>query len=75
LSNHRDYERALKRGGGQPLTSLDRLEAEGRFCREPAHDLTAERVFERKWALTLLDRVLHRLDAEGFTSPFPANAS
>jgi RNA polymerase sigma-70 factor (ECF subfamily) len=64
LSNQRDYERALKRGGGRTPIPIDRLEAEGRFCREPAHDLTAERVYERKWALTLLDLVLHRLDAE-----------
>ncbi|HEV3164910.1 MAG TPA: hypothetical protein VGZ22_12850, partial [Isosphaeraceae bacterium] len=40
------------------------LAAESRFGAEPAHDLTAERLFERQWALTLLDRVLARLDAE-----------
>jgi RNA polymerase sigma-70 factor (ECF subfamily) len=64
LSNYRDREKALKRGGGCHLIPIDRLEAEGRFGREPAHELTAERAFERKWALTLLDRALHRLDLE-----------
>jgi RNA polymerase sigma-70 factor (ECF subfamily) len=64
LSNQRDREMALKRGGGCLLIPIDRLEAEGRFGREPADELTAERAFERKWALTLLDRALHRLDAE-----------
>jgi RNA polymerase sigma-70 factor (ECF subfamily) len=64
LSNHRDREQALKRGGGFRLISFDRLEAQGRFGRELAHELTAERAFERTWALTLLDRVRHRLDAE-----------
>jgi RNA polymerase sigma-70 factor (ECF subfamily) len=64
LSNYRDREEALKRGGGSRVISIDRLEAEGRFGSEPAHELTADRAFERKWALTLLDRALHRLDAE-----------
>ena len=49
---------ALKRGGDQVIVSIDAVEAEGRFGREPAHDLTAERLFERTWAHTLLDRVL-----------------
>ena len=43
---------------------LDRLYAEGRYGREPAHGLTAERLFERQWALTLLGHVLARLEAE-----------
>jgi RNA polymerase sigma-70 factor (ECF subfamily) len=64
LSNHHDREQALKRGGGCRLIPIDRLEAQGRFGREPAHELTAERAFERTWALTLLEHVRHRLDAE-----------
>jgi DNA-directed RNA polymerase specialized sigma24 family protein len=44
--------------------SIDRLDAETRYAREPSHELTAERVFERQWALTLLARVLERLEAE-----------
>jgi RNA polymerase sigma-70 factor (ECF subfamily) len=55
---------ALKRGGGSTIVSIDAAEAEGRFGREPAHDLTAERLFERTWALTLLDRVLGLLRDE-----------
>jgi RNA polymerase sigma-70 factor (ECF subfamily) len=55
---------ALKRGGGRVIVSIDAAEAEGRFGREPAHDLTAERLFERTWALTLLDRVLGLLRDE-----------
>ena len=35
-----------------------------RYDREPAHELTAERLFEQQWALTLLERVLDRLEAE-----------
>jgi RNA polymerase sigma factor (sigma-70 family) len=64
LSNRRDYDRARKRGGDVTIVSIDRLEAESRYAREPSHELTAERVFERQWALTLLGRVLERLEAE-----------
>jgi len=35
-----------------------------RYDREPAHKLTAERLFERQWALTALGRVLERLEAD-----------
>ena len=58
LAKQNRRAKALKRGGDRVIASIDAVEAEGRFGREPAHDLTAERHFERTWALTLLDRVL-----------------
>ena len=64
LSNRRDYERALKRGGGRKPIPIDLLDAEGRYSLEPSHELTPERLFERRWALTLLDRAQDRLAAE-----------
>jgi RNA polymerase sigma-70 factor (ECF subfamily) len=64
LARHNDRERAVKRGGGRPLIPIDALAAESRLGGEPGHDLTPERLYERRWALTLLDRVLARLDAE-----------
>jgi RNA polymerase sigma factor (sigma-70 family) len=64
LANERDYERAAKRGGEAKIVCIDRLDAESRFGREPATALTPERVFERQWALTLLERVLEWLEAE-----------
>ena len=70
LANERDRARAQKRGGGPGapgLVSLEALDfeaAESRYRVEPAHDMTAQRVFERRWALTLLDRVLGRLQTE-----------
>ncbi|HKB41296.1 MAG TPA: sigma-70 family RNA polymerase sigma factor, partial [Gemmataceae bacterium] len=64
LSNERDRERAQKRGGGQPLLSLDFTSAEERYRCEPAHDVTAERLFERRWALTLLEQTLGQLETE-----------
>src|SRR5262249_38083339 len=62
LTDHRDRDRALRRGGGQPVLSIDARDAEGRFLREPAHDRTPERMFERDWALALIARVFDRLD-------------
>ena len=56
--------KTLKRGGGQRLLSLDIISAEDRYRREPQDNLTAEKLFEHRWALTLLDRVLTRLSEE-----------
>jgi RNA polymerase sigma-70 factor (ECF subfamily) len=64
LSNRRDHERALKRGRGQAIVPIDVATAEDRYVREPAHELTAERLFERRWATTLLEHVLGRLESE-----------
>jgi RNA polymerase sigma-70 factor (ECF subfamily) len=59
LANEWDKARALKRGGGQPIISLDA--AETRYCAEPCDTLSADRLFERQWALTLLAHVSARL--------------
>jgi RNA polymerase sigma-70 factor (ECF subfamily) len=64
LANQRDRATARKRGGGRSPVSIDVRDAEGRYRAEPAHGLTAERLFERRWALTLLDGVLGRLGGE-----------
>ena len=64
LARHHEQARAVKRGGGRIAISIDTLAAESRFGDEPCHELTAERLFERRWALTLLDHVLAGLDAE-----------
>jgi RNA polymerase sigma-70 factor (ECF subfamily) len=64
LANERDRARAQKRGGGRELLSLDARDGESRYAAEPFHDLTAERLFERRWALMLLHHVLERLRDE-----------
>lgn len=61
LANDREKQQAQKRGGGRPALSLDFELGEERYRLEPADLDTAERVFERQWALTLLDRVLDLL--------------
>ena len=64
LANRRDRSNARKRGGGRPTLSIDASDAEGRYSREPAHELTPDRIFDRSWALTLLGLVLDKLRRE-----------
>src|SRR6185295_18280755 len=59
---------AQKRGGGQAVFSLDELDAENRYLLEPADQLTAEKIFDRRWATTLLDQGMTRLEAECLAS-------
>ncbi|MBI2946411.1 MAG: sigma-70 family RNA polymerase sigma factor [Verrucomicrobia bacterium] len=61
LSHERDRERALKRGGDRVHISLDELAAEQRYHLEPATQLSPEKLFERTWGTTLLDRVKEQL--------------
>lgn len=63
---HAEWEkgRAEKRGGGHALISLDEQNAEGRYLAEPVDGLTPERLFEKRWAATLLERVMTRLREE-----------
>jgi RNA polymerase sigma-70 factor (ECF subfamily) len=61
LANEWDRARAEKRGGGAVSISLDAATAEERYKLEPADRLTPEKIFEREWALTLLDRTIANL--------------
>ena len=64
LSNERDREAALKRGGNRTFNSLDANLAESRYLMEPIDTTTPEQIFDRRWALTLLEQVLGRLRSE-----------
>lgn len=64
LANQWDRARALKRGGGQQVISLDERDAESRYALEPKDEQSADRLYERRWALLLLERVLGRLKQE-----------
>lgn len=64
LAKARRRELAIKRGGGQALVPLDELLARERADLEPADALSAERIYERRWALALLEQVLTRLGEE-----------
>lgn len=64
LANEWDRERAQKRGGGQRPVPLDALTAEQRYQLEPADQQTADLLFERRWAMTLLENSRERLQKE-----------
>jgi len=64
LAKARRRELAVKRGEGRALVSLDELLARERADLGPADTLSADRIYERRWALTLLDQVLTRLGEE-----------
>ena len=64
LANEWDKARAQKRGGDRVHFSLDFDDGERRFSQEPTTQVTAERVYDRQWGLTLLSRVLGRLRGE-----------
>jgi len=63
VADEQDRQRAHKRGGGAVLP-FELSSGEDRYQREPAHDETPERIFERRWALSVLDRVVERLRNE-----------
>jgi RNA polymerase sigma-70 factor (ECF subfamily) len=63
LADEADRHRAQRRGGGNVL-SLEMSSGEERYQRDPAHNETPERIFERRWALSMLDRVVNKLRAE-----------
>ena len=64
LANEWDRARALKRGGGREFVSLDEHAAESRYALEPRDELSADKIYERRWALMVLERVLGRLKQE-----------
>jgi RNA polymerase sigma factor (sigma-70 family) len=55
---------AVKRGDGRQIVPLDELLARKRADLEPADTLSADRIFERRWALTVLEQALTRLEDE-----------
>ena len=76
LSDQVDRARRLKRGGDKEFVELDAAEAEERYRLEPVESLTAEKMFDARWAMTLLAEALNRLRqeyaSEAKTSTFEA---
>jgi RNA polymerase sigma factor (sigma-70 family) len=76
LSDQADRARRLKRGGDKEFVELDAEDAEELYRLEPAECLTAEKMFDARWAMTLLAEALNRLRheyaTEGITSTFEA---
>jgi len=74
LSIQAHRARCLKRGGNCEFVTLDLERAESRYLLEPADTLTAEKIFDARWAMTLLGRAMTLLGeeyvAQGKTSTF-----
>ena len=64
LADEQRHAMAIKRGKGQRLISLEELRAGEQIEMEPADPITAEMIYERRWALTVLEQVLDRLKNE-----------
>jgi RNA polymerase sigma-70 factor (ECF subfamily) len=64
LANEWDKTKAQKRGGGQVPLSIDGSAAESSYAFEPVENITPERLYERRWALALLQQVLSQLKTE-----------
>ncbi len=64
LANEWKAAQRLKRGGGAVVLSLDWEGAEERYAAEPVELPDEATVFDRRWALTLLERTLERLEGE-----------
>ena len=64
LTNERNRAMAIKRGKGQRLISLDQLHQGERAGFEPADTATADQIYERRWAMTVLNQVLARMEEE-----------
>ena len=64
LSNERDRAMAAKRGGGRAILSLDELNAEQINDFEIASNLSPEKLFDQRWAMTLLVDAVVKLRAE-----------
>jgi len=68
LANEWDRQHAQKRGGFAPVVLIDQELAESRFASEPAHHLSPDLLFDRQWAMTLLERTMTQLQQEYATS-------
>ena len=68
LANEWDRQHAQKRGGFAPVVPIDQDLAESRFASEPAHNLPADLLFDRQWAMTLLERSMTQLQQEYLAS-------
>lgn len=67
-ANERARASSLKRGGGHAMVSFEELQAEARYRSEPATTLSPERLFDQKWAASLLEAVLESLGREYATA-------
>jgi RNA polymerase sigma factor (sigma-70 family) len=74
LANEWDRAQAQKRGGGKRILSIDLEDSEMKYAMEPTHVMTPDKLYDRRWAMTVLEQVLVKLKnemrAEGKTDQF-----
>jgi RNA polymerase sigma factor (sigma-70 family) len=63
-ANEWDRQHAQKRGGFVPMVAIDQALAESRFAAQPSHNLQPDLLFDRQWAITLLERTMAQLQQE-----------
>ena len=64
LAHQHERDTALKRGGGQPVLSLDQFDPEERYAMEPSDNATPEAIYDQRWALLQIENALRRLRAD-----------
>lgn len=64
VSHEWEKASAKKRGGGAIMISIDAEVAEGRYRHEPVDNMTPDRLFQRRWALSLLEETVRSLGRE-----------
>ena len=64
LANEWDKTRAQKRGGGKQILSIDFEDSESKYAAEFIHDVTPEKLYDRRWAMTVLEQVMVKLRKE-----------
>ncbi|MCX7871906.1 MAG: RNA polymerase sigma factor [Verrucomicrobiae bacterium] len=64
LSHEWDKAHAQKRGGGLTILSLNDEDMENRYKNEPSDNITADLLYDRNWALALIDQVIQKLKKE-----------
>lgn len=64
LAHEHERATALKRGGGQPVLSLEEFDSEERYALEPPDTATPDTIFDQRWALQQIENALTRLRAD-----------
>lgn len=68
LVNEWEKQKAVKRGGRCFFVSWEELQAEDRYDAEPSDDLSADKLFDRRWALNLIEKAIAVLRQEHATA-------
>jgi RNA polymerase sigma factor (sigma-70 family) len=68
LVNDWERQRAQKRGGGRKILSFDDKSAEVSYLQQPADQIAPEQLYDKRWAMTLVERAMERLKGDYVTA-------